>query len=129
MSHWLIILFVTTSGSVLAQSLEFWTETFAKLPWVEQAAKRNEQRRPVCSARLPQALKALEQNPRDETSLEALGRCKLKAGQPDEALAAFRRIVRMKPERGEAYSLIGFALLAQDRTEDAREMLDRKSVV
>jgi Flp pilus assembly protein TadD len=93
-------------------------------PSVIEARERNEQRRPLCSYRLPEAESLVEKNPRDERAWETIGRCKLKGGRADDAVAAFRRILRMNPNRADAFSLLGHGLLQTGERELAREMLE-----
>ena len=68
-------------------------EAFANHPITIKARERNERRRRF-SYRLLQAERLVQQNPRDESAWETIGRCKLQSGLPDEAVAAFRRILR-----------------------------------
>ena len=119
-------LFVLELGLCWAQDAPSsrWSERVKHLPWVQEAQERNEQRRPVCSQRLPEAEQSVRQNPRDEKAWETIGRCKLKQGAADEAVSAFRRIVRMNPGRADAYSLLGYALLQKGEREYAREMFE-----
>ena len=42
----------------------------------------------------------------------------------DDAVSAFRRMLRMNPGRAESYSLLGHALLQKGEKEYAREMFD-----
>lgn len=99
-------------------------EAFANHPATVEARERNERRRPVCSYRLSEAERLVEQNPRDERAWETIGRCKLQSGLTDHAVAAFRRILRANPDSADAFSLLGHALLQQGDREDAREMFE-----
>jgi tetratricopeptide (TPR) repeat protein len=99
-------------------------EAFANHPRTVEARERNERRRPVCSFRLPEAERLVEQNPRDGRAWETIGRCKLQSGLTGEAVAAFRRILRMNPDSADAFSLLGHPLLQKGDREDAREMFE-----
>lgn len=99
-------------------------EAFANHPATVEARERNERRRPVCSYRLPEAESLARENPRDERSWETIARCKLQSGLADEAVAAFRRMLRVDPGSAEAFSLLGQALLQKGDREYAREMFE-----
>lgn len=57
--------------------------------------------------------------------LETLGVCHLRAGQAAEAEQAFRRATDLNPTALEAWLGLGEALVAQERLDDARPILQR----
>jgi tetratricopeptide (TPR) repeat protein len=117
---WLVL----ASSLCMAQDGLGFLDALRYHPSIIEARERNEQRRPICSYRFPEAERAVAKNPRDERAWETIGRCKLKQGRADDAVAAFRRILRMNPGRGDAFSLLGHALLQTGEREYAREMFE-----
>jgi len=118
-------------GILLAPALAMAQGEFSRLwenvsdaPWVRELRERNERRLPVCVVRLPEAQNQVRQNERDEPAWETIGRCKLQEGAVDEAISAFRRILRMHPSRADVFSLLGLAQLRKGDRELARELFE-----
>lgn len=121
---WCLSLALGSSLCWPQENFRAFSELLSQQPWVEKVRERNEQRRPVCSQRLPEAERLIQQDARDEKAWETVGRCKLKDGASDEAVSAFRRIIRMNPGRADAFSLLGHALLQRGDRGPAREMFE-----
>lgn len=75
--------------------------------------------------RIQQFRQMAEADPDNELGHFSLGRALLEAGRADEAVAAFERVIALKPEMSKAYQLLGESLDSAGQRGRAEEILTR----
>ncbi|MEM7809143.1 MAG: Fe(2+)-trafficking protein [Planctomycetota bacterium] len=83
----------------------------------------------VQQERIEQFRKMAADDPGNELGHLSLGRELLKAGQAPEAAESFRRTLEINDRFSKAYELLGDALVAMDKPDDAATVLKRGVVV
>ncbi|MEM1013331.1 MAG: Fe(2+)-trafficking protein [Planctomycetota bacterium] len=83
----------------------------------------------VQQERIEQFRKMAADDPGNELGHLSLGRELLKAGQASEAAESFRRTLEINDRFSKAYELLGDALVAMDKPDDAATVLKRGVVV
>ncbi len=73
------------------------------------------------SSVVEQAQTLTEQYPESFMIWNILGVSAAQIGMPDQAIAAFKKVISLKPDYAEAYSNMGFALQEQGKLDDAIE--------
>lgn len=75
--------------------------------------------------RIERYAKILAANPGNVLARFSLSQCYFDAGQYEQAIEEFRRVIEQKPDWMLAYLLLGRALIETGRPEEARPVLER----
>jgi tetratricopeptide (TPR) repeat protein len=114
------------TGILLAQSdYEIIHRAFEYNPGLRAIRDRNMERYPVC-VDIPQP--DGKSSDSDGDAWRRIGRCALQQNQLSDAETAFRHAVEFKPT-AEAYSLLGMALVREERLSDAVPILRKAATI
>lgn len=81
------------------------------------------------TARLDHFRKMANDDPNNEVGHYSLGKAYLEAGQHDNAIASFNRVIQLNPNIARVYHLLAEALLAQGKETAAIEQLGKGVVI